>query len=136
MITVDENIEEYFCSKCGKFYNTLGTCNKCNEELTISDPYKVKRKCNKCGEITEATPSYFVDHHTCTICKEGTLEVIKIHRDTHHFIFDGQWDGRPMGKRIRERNEQLKKKNEGYSYENPQSLGDRTRTMYNERKKK
>lgn len=127
---------KYFCSFHGNFYKDKGYCLLCETELVATKIYRVKRICDNCGEEFEATVEYFVDNSKCpfSFCA-GNLALLPPN-DTHHFIFDGQWDGKPMGKRIRERNEQLKKKNEGYSYENPQSLGDRTRTMYNERKKK
>jgi len=124
----------YFCSKCGDVYEDIEDCPKCGDKLSVTTIYRVKRICNRCNKKFEATVEYFEDNPKCSDCKEY-LELLPSN-DTHSFIFDGQWNGRPIGKVIRERNEQLKKKNAGYSYENTSSIRNKTAATHADRKRR
>ena len=134
MIVIEESfIPLYFCSQDGKFYEEAGNCTLCGLVLQETEPpYSVKRICNNCNEKFEASVEYFDNNTKCPSCNVGNLITLPS-RDTHHFIFNGEWDGKPMGKKIRERNEELKKKNAGYSYENTPSIREKTQDKYEKR---
>lgn len=124
----------YFCHRCGNTYEDIEDCPRCGDKLSASTIYRVKRICNTCDKTFEATLDYFEDNPKCPDCKEY-LELLPIN-DAHSFIFDGKWNGKSIGKMVRDRNEQLKKKNEGYSYENPQSLSEKITDQHADRKSK
>ena len=121
----------YFCSRCGDNYDDIEDCPKCGDKLFVTSIYRVKRICNTCDKEFEATLDYFEDNPKCPDCKEY-LELLPIN-DTHSFVFDGKWNGKPLGKMVRDRNEQLKKKNEGYSYETPSTLSEKVTKQHADR---
>jgi len=122
----------YFCSRCGDSYEDIEDCPRCGEKLLATSIYRVKRICNICDKKFEATLKYFEDNPKCPDCKEY-LELLPLN-DTHSFVFEGKWNGKSIGKMVRDRNEQLKKKNEGYSYENPTTLSEKTMDKYNRKR--
>lgn len=108
----------YFCSKCGKhyeFYHEI--CEICNEHAITKyddNQYLVKRICLTCknsGVITNK-PSFFDKNPLCNICG-SPLKPIEIHNGAPNFKIGGTWNGKNIGKKIQEKNEQLKKRHAG-----------------------
>lgn len=121
MIKIEPKIDKY-CSKCGKYeLNSLNDiCSVCGTTLSSSIPTLRTWKCDKCGEEVEAELEYFQENPICPSCKEGTLynPCSRQVNQSSSFKIDGVWNGGNIGKKIQEKNEQLKKIHEGYSYEN------------------
>jgi len=111
------SIPRWYCSKCGSFYDTDGTCNTCGSNLMKEEFSLHKRICDKCGQVFQSTLSYFESNDSCLICHEGTLVKPEIRNQASSVFIDGSWNGVPVGKKIQEKNEQLKRKHAGYSYE-------------------
>jgi len=113
-----EIAEDKFCGSHGIIKGNADTCPLCGQTLNISISYTVKRMCDTCGEIVEAPPSYFNSiEHKCPSCEDGILCNIDIIHTAPNFVLDGSWNGKDRSKIIMEKNEQLKRKNAGYSYE-------------------
>lgn len=121
---------EKFCPKCGNHYSdeSIVMCPYCNQSLNFTESYKVKRVCNKCDFTVIAPPSYFENpvNLKCNNCKVGLLEKEDINNYSASFVIDGKWNGVPVGKKIREKNEQLKKKHAGYEHETPETIRKKT----------
>jgi len=130
-------ISEAFCPKCGNFYlEDINTCPHCNITLNFTDCYQVERKCSACGTIIQAPPDYFMNPPKITpCCGEGVLEMIDITGSAPSFVIDGKFNGANRGRMIKEKNEQLKKKHAGYSYETPESIRSKTERVAAEKKK-
>jgi len=138
-LLIIDSVKEKFCPKCGNYYRDdfMIMCPHCNMSLNFTESYKVERQCSKCDYVVQAPPSYFIKDPTlsiCPYCKEGRLEVKEIYREAPSFSIDGKFNGAKRGKMIREKNEQLKKKHAGYSYETPKSISERTLEKYKKRK--
>lgn len=122
--TIEESfVPKYFCSTHGHMYDVPGKCTLCDTELIATAINRVQRVCGSCNEEFEATVGYFESHPECPACKDGILGTLPPN-DTHSFVIDGQWNGVPIGKKVRERNEMLKKRHAGYSYETQASMKD------------
>ena len=134
-IIKEEYQSSYFCSKHGTSYDVPGICPICDIELIATEICRVPRICDTCEEEFEATAEYFTRHPECPNCKEGNVVVLPPN-DTHSFVIDGQWNGVPIGRKVRARNEELKKKHAGYSYENTPSVREKTMAKHAERKNK
>ncbi len=133
-----ENTPRYFCPKCGKFYSldfpptktiqrkvedskldfSFYVCDGCGTELRQEEFPLVTRMCENCGTFFESTFRYFEKHSDCPNCEPGCKLVPFSNKNTApHVFIDGSWDGVPVGKKIQEKNEQLKRKYAGYSHE-------------------
>jgi len=134
-IIEEEFTPRYFCSTDGNSYDFPGKCPLCDVELQGSVIHRVPRVCNLCDEEFEATVKYFEAHPNCPDCKDGILEILPPN-DTHSFVIDGQWNGVPIGRKVKARNEELKKKHAGYSYENTPSMRETVTQKAIERKNK
>jgi len=139
MLIVSTAVER-FCPKCGNYYrdNTIIMCPHCSMSLNFTEYYNVERKCDACDFTVKAPPSYFEENpsnYICPHCEEGKLVKVEIFQEAPSFSIDGKFNGANRSKIIREKNEQLKKKNAGYSYENPESIKDKTHRKFEERKK-
>jgi len=132
-----KKIGEAFCPKCGIFYKELdmNACRHCNTTLNFTESYLVSKKCSACGSIVNAPPSYFEQQSITPCCGKGVLETMITFGETPSFSIDGKFNGANRGKIIKEKNEQLKKKNAGYSYENPESIRDKTHKRFEEKQK-
>lgn len=121
MIRIEPTIDK-FCSKCGRFElsTDIDICCVCGTTLSKTIPTLRVWKCEKCDEEIEAEISYFQENLTCPTCKEGILynPCSRQVNQSSSFKIDGVWNGGNVGKKIQEKNEQLKKRHEGYSYEN------------------
>jgi hypothetical protein len=119
----------YFCPKCGKRYsaeiskdveypNEL-VCESCETTLVQEEPTFLHYTCEICNEIYEAELEWLELHNfICISCKGHLVNVCSLKKETaFHVSIDGSWDGVPVGKKIQEKNEQLKGKLAGYSYE-------------------
>jgi hypothetical protein len=115
--------KRFYCSKCGRFYDDSGVCITCNITLIEEEPYTVLRVCDneECQRKVEGRLEDFKINSTCPICKIGNLIIPSLEKTIIHVVVGREWDGKPRGKVIREKNEKLKEIHSGYSYEN-QSL--------------
>ena len=118
--------EDKFCPKHGIIKGDFLSCPLCSQGLNQVTSYVVIRKCNSCGEEVEAPPSYFIERdHRCISCP-GILVIPDTDKQTApHFVLDGSWDGKDRSRIIKEKNEQLKRKNSGYEHEQ-QSIKEKT----------
>jgi len=118
--------EDKFCPKHGIIKGDFINCPHCGIMLNQTVAYTTIYKCDKCGEEVEAPPSYFIQRdHRCFSCL-GTLKKLeKEIKSAPHFILDGSWDGKDRSRIIKEKNEQLKRKNSGYEHEQ-QSIKEKT----------
>lgn len=140
-LLIIDSAKEKFCSKCGNYYHDdfTVTCPHCNISLNFTESYKVEKECSTCGYKVQAPPSYFIEDFNnliCPYCKTGRLETKEIYGEAPSFAIDGKFNGANRDRIIREKNEQLKKKHAGYSYENPKSIKDRTFEKFKERKER
>jgi len=108
----------YFCSICGNHYELYHEiCPVCETGSLIkydNSAYLVKRICATCenSNIIFNTPSFFEENPLCVVCG-NPLEVVEIHNDTLNFKIGSIWNGGNVGKKISEKNKQLKKKYAG-----------------------
>jgi hypothetical protein len=125
MITIPAKPHLPFCPKHGTliehgpFENTEGVCAECGLTLNQCVPAYVKYICETCGEIYEAEIDWLEENKfTCISCKGMLVNKCGYgERSVFHVRIDGSWDGVPVGKKIQEKNNQLKEKHAGYSYE-------------------
>jgi hypothetical protein len=123
------------CPKCGKIYidESRARCEVCSTELRWMERTPVKRKCDNCGVVFIGLLEKFEEElYVCPQCEKGVLSPISIHNDVHNVVIDGSWNGVPIGKKIQEKNEQVKRKWAGMSHEQ-QSLKEKVGKMVNDR---
>ena len=121
MITIPPIVRPnpYFCPKHGKSFAEPGVCDICGITLNKCGPAYVKYICVDCGEIYEAETEWLEENKfTCISCNGHLVNKCGFTKNpTFHVSIDGSWDGVPVGKKIQEKNNQLKDKYAGYSYE-------------------
>jgi hypothetical protein len=104
-----------FCSKCGNSYeDNVKLCKDCNIELNTFIEYKIP---------------LFDNEQNCIILEKVSIAQNLLLQyperyfvvETGNYVFnvkiDGEWNGVPIGKKIMEKNNQLKKKVAGYEKE-------------------
>jgi hypothetical protein len=122
----------YFCPKHGNVSDKPGKCPQCNEDYVAEEPSTVTYICDKCGVRYIAPPSYFQEHPLCSDECKGALHNACTPQSSFNFVIDGNWNGGNVGKKIQQKNEQVKKKWAGMSYEQT-SLKEKIGTMVNEK---
>ena len=128
-----EIVPSYFCRKHGDIYEQPGKCNICGEDLVEEEPYTVEYSCDNCGLVFIGPPSYFEAHPKCTGCiPAGTLHNTLQPQASFNFVIDGIWNGGNVGKKIQQKNEQVKKKWAGMEGDG-KSLKQKIGVMVNER---
>jgi hypothetical protein len=121
-----EPLSDKFCGTHGLIKGGHIQCPLCNQALNMTAPYTIIRKCDSCEEEVDATPSYFESVLCkCPACEDGKLQVIHTQHSAPNFVLDGSWNGKDRSKVIKEKNEQLKRRNAGYSHEQ-QSIKEKT----------
>jgi predicted RNA-binding Zn-ribbon protein involved in translation (DUF1610 family) len=136
MIEITADSVNYFCTKHGGSSSKPGICSVCGQPLVQSTPSYLKYICEQCGEIVSAEIAWLeVNAFTCPSCNGVHYLVnkcLKNEKAGWHVKIDGVFDGVPIGKKIREKNEQVKKHFAGYSYEQ-NSIKEKVNGMVNER---
>lgn len=118
MNKVEKIIEKtaYFCRSCGDLSETPGNCPRCEIEFSVDESYVISRECYVCNITFLASPGFFDVNPNCKYCC-NSLSVKFVNNEASHFKIGSSWDGKPRGPIIMEKNNQLKKKHAGYSYE-------------------
>jgi hypothetical protein len=135
MTVIPAEDKDYFCTKHGDSFPEPGFCPICSTELIQSSPAYLKYICEQCSEIVEAELLWLeANDFTCPVCHGVHCLVNKCSKNektTFHVKIDGVFDGVPIGKKIQEKNEQVKKHYAGYSYEQ-KSIKEKVGTMITE----
>jgi predicted amidophosphoribosyltransferase len=122
-----------YCAKCGsQAGNEERICKVCNTILnvTLSDLILVPRGCPVCGKGFKASFDYFEKNPNCPDCGSPLKYFDKFSVSSNHVVIDGVWDSKDRGKVIREKNDQVKAKFSGYSYEQ-KSIKEKVTSMVN-----
>ncbi|MCK9541094.1 MAG: hypothetical protein M0R03_03590 [Novosphingobium sp.] len=119
-------IPSRFCPKHGIIHQTRDDCPICYTPLSFTEIYRVKRVCSNCNEEFLASVEYFLNNSKCPTCS-SELQLTTL-QSSHHVVIDGVWDSQDRSKVIVEKNEQLRKRYAGYSYEQ-QSIKEKVNKM-------
>jgi hypothetical protein len=105
-----------FCPTCGWYGEDIadGVCPECRSELKKNTPYLIPVYDKESGNVIESPATYAL--HLFQSYPERYFPVPDSEKGFNIKV-NGEWNGTPIGKKIQEKNEQLKKKVAGYSHE-------------------
>ena len=120
----------YFCQKCGEFYiqqPVSGVCSVCRCTLVEHIPPEIPMFC-----VESQTLVYVPMRLVAVYLQSGEFQQVVLNDsgDNFHVVVNGEMDSIDTGKKIREKNEQLKKKVSGYKYEERNVREDVTRQYH------